>query len=73
MGNNGVESTADVTIEMELDLLEEKVLKAAEAIDKLRAEKKRLEAECERLRGEREETVARLARILEKIDALETV
>ncbi|MCA9755084.1 MAG: hypothetical protein KDA27_04720 [Candidatus Eisenbacteria bacterium] len=73
MGNNGVESTADVSIEMELDLIEEKILKAAETIEKLRAEKASLEAECERLRAERGETVSRISKILEKVDAIETL
>lgn len=73
MGNNGVESTAEVSIEMELDMLEEKILKAAETIEKLRADKERLQAECERLRGERQETVTRLSRILETVDSLETL
>jgi FtsZ-binding cell division protein ZapB len=71
MGNNGVESTAEVSIEMELDMLEEKILKAAETIEKLRADKDRLQTECERLRGERQETVTRLSRILETVDSLE--
>lgn len=70
MGNNGVESAAEVSLEMELDELEAKVLKAAEVIEKLRAEKSRLEAECERLRSERKETVSRLSRILEKVDSI---
>ena len=73
MGNNGVESTTEVSIEMELDLLEEKILKAAETIGKLRAEKDRLQTECDRLKGEREETVSRLSRILETVDSLETL
>ena len=71
MGNNGVESTAEVSIEMELDMLEEKILKAADVIEKLRADNVRLQAECERLRGERQETVTRLSRILETVDSLE--
>lgn len=83
MGNNGVESPTEVSIEMEFDRLEEKVQKAVEVIDRLRKEKQQLETENERLRSmeneclrlmeEREETVSRLSRILEKVDSIESL
>ncbi len=83
MGNNGVESPTEVSIGMEFDRLEEKVQKAVEMIDRLRKEKQQLETENERLRSmeneclrlmeEREETVNRLSRILEKVDSIESL
>ena len=70
MVQSGVESPVDTTIEMELDLLEEKVQEAATLIERLRNEKRALEEECLRLRSERGETLNRLSRILEKVDSL---
>lgn len=70
MVQSGVESQVDTTIEMELDLLEEKVQEAATLIERLRNEKRVLEEECTRLRSERGETLNRLSRILEKVDSL---
>jgi len=70
MVQGGVESPVDTTIEMELDLLEEKVQEAATLIERLRNEKRALEEECNRLRSERGETLNRLSRILEKVDSL---
>ena len=45
MVQSGVESPVDTTIEMELDLLEEKVQEAATLIERLRNEKRALEDE----------------------------
>ena len=70
MVQSGVESPVDTTIEMELDLLEEKVQEAATLIERLRNEKRALEEECLRLRSERGVTLNRLSRILEKVDSL---
>jgi uncharacterized coiled-coil DUF342 family protein len=70
MVQSGVESPADTTIEMELDLLEKKVQEAAGLVERLRRERQELEEECARLRSERTETLSRLARILEKVDSL---
>lgn len=60
----------ETDIESDLDLLEQKITMAAATIERLIGEKKALEAECRRLRGERSDTVARLSRILEKVDAI---
>ncbi len=69
--SNGVgTAVADVSIETELDLLEEKIQQAAETIERLRMEKNELREECGRLRSERTETVERLSRILKKVDSL---
>jgi hypothetical protein len=70
MVQSAVESREDTTIEMELDLLEEKIQEAAALIERLRGEKRALEEECVRLRSERGETLNRLSRILEKVDSL---
>ncbi|MEZ4653147.1 MAG: cell division protein ZapB [Candidatus Eisenbacteria bacterium] len=70
MVQSGVESPTDTTIEMELDLLEQKIQEAASLIERLRSEKRSLEEECTRLRSERGETLNRLSRILEKVDSL---
>ena len=69
--SNGVGTVEEgVSIETELDLLEEKIQQAAETIERLRMEKNELREECGRLRGERTETVNRLSRILQKVDSL---
>ena len=61
---------SEPSIESELDQLEQKITMAAATIERLVGEKQALEAECRRLRGERSETVARLSKILEKVDAI---
>ena len=70
MVQSGVESPVDTTIEMELDLLEEKVQEAATLIERQRNEKRALEEECLRLGSVRGLTLNRLSRILEKVDSL---
>jgi len=69
--SDGVDTMVEgVSIETELDLLEEKIQQAAETIERLRMEKNELREECGRLRSERTETVNRLSRILQKVDSL---
>lgn len=63
-------SDKDVDLAFELDLLEDKIQEAVRAIEALRAERSALEKECLRLRQERAETIARLSRMVEKVDAL---
>lgn len=70
MESSAHQQETEVSIEMELDLLEEKVTLAAETIERLRRENRALAEECHRLRGERAGTVERLSRILEKVDSL---
>lgn len=75
MGQSGVvqseaASVPETSLEMELDALEEKIQKAVRLIEGLRLEKLILEDEVKRLRDERVEAVARLARILEQVDSL---
>ncbi len=52
----------------ELDRLEQMLQEITVALEKLRAQNRQLERECEELRQERNQTVARLTRLIEKVD-----
>ncbi|MBK8230505.1 MAG: hypothetical protein IT349_06765 [Candidatus Eisenbacteria bacterium] len=60
----------DIELILELDILEEKIQSLVRVVDSLRDERKRLEMEVQKLRAERAETIQRLNRLVEKVDAL---